>query len=178
VLASPVVSAERGKRIATCTSAASASCILQTHLPRTRAAGASHGYLVFMFIAANMTAKVFSQPSCRLCRSVHHQRDGRVAAQGFGIGAGFVRFVHDALNLGTLDSRELRMQRYRQAIAALVILDQAHQCPYRGILDRGAELFGRVASTPRGNRRNTPPQTTARDWAASLGAFSPKDFPA
>jgi hypothetical protein len=27
---------------------------------------------------------------------VRHQLDGRVAAQGFGIGAGFVRFVHDA----------------------------------------------------------------------------------
>ena len=76
---------------------------------------------------------------------VHHRLDGSVAAQGFGIGAGFVRFIHDALSLGAIDSRELRMQLHRQAVAAVVILDQAHQRPHRGILDRCAELFGRVA---------------------------------
>jgi hypothetical protein len=50
------------------------------------------------------------------------QFDGSVAAQGFGIRAGFVRFVHDALSLGAINSRELRMQLHRQAVAALVIL--------------------------------------------------------
>ena len=77
--------------------------------------------------------------------SVHRERDGRVAAQGFGIGAGFVGLIHDALRLGGVDSRELRMQIHRQAVAALVILDQAHQCPHGGILDRSAEFLGRIA---------------------------------
>jgi hypothetical protein len=45
----------------------------------------------------------------------------------------------------TIDSRELRMQLHRPAVAALVILDQAHQRPHRGILDWCAELFGRIA---------------------------------
>jgi hypothetical protein len=31
-------------------------------------------------------------------RLIHHQLDGRVATQSPGIGAGFVGFVHDALN--------------------------------------------------------------------------------
>ena len=34
-------------------------------------------------------------------------------------GADFVRFVHDALNLGAIRSRELRMQLHRQEVAAL-----------------------------------------------------------
>ena len=33
---------------------------------------------------------------------IHHQRDGSVAAQGFGIRTGLVRCVHDALSLGAL----------------------------------------------------------------------------
>jgi hypothetical protein len=37
------------------------------------------------------------------------------------------------------------MQLHRQAITALVILNQAHQRPHGGILDRCAELLGRVA---------------------------------
>ena len=40
------------------------------------------------------------------------------------------------------------MQLHPQARAALVILDQAHQCPHRGILGWRAELFGRVAQGP------------------------------
>lgn len=42
-------------------------------------------------------------------RLVHHQRDSRVAAQGFGIRAGLVRFFHDALRLIAVGSRKLRM---------------------------------------------------------------------
>ena len=37
------------------------------------------------------------------------------------------------------------MQFHREAVAALIILDQTHQRPHRGIRDRDAELFGRVA---------------------------------
>ncbi len=37
------------------------------------------------------------------------------------------------------------MQLHRQSVAALVILDQAYQCPHCGILNRGAELFGRIS---------------------------------
>jgi hypothetical protein len=91
---------------------------------------------------------MFSQLSCWLRRLVHHQRDGRVAAQRFGIRAGFVRFVHDALSLDAIKARELRMQLHRQAVAAMVILDQAHQCPHRGIFDVNAELFSRIAQGP------------------------------
>ena len=46
-------------------------------------------------------------------RLVHHQRDGSVAAQGFGIRTGLVRFVHDALRLGMIDSVQLGMQLHR-----------------------------------------------------------------
>jgi hypothetical protein len=57
-----------------------------------------------------------------------------IAAQGFGIRARFMSFFHDALSLGALNSGELRMQLYRKTVAALVILDQAHQGPHCGIL--------------------------------------------
>ena len=33
-------------------------------------------------------------------RLIYHQLDEGIAAQGFGIRAGFVRFVHDELGLG------------------------------------------------------------------------------
>jgi hypothetical protein len=39
----------------------------------------------------------------RLGCLIHHQLDGGVAAQGFGIGASFVSFVHDVLSLGAID---------------------------------------------------------------------------
>ena len=54
--------------------------------------------------AANLTAKVFAQPSCWLHGLVHRQRDSGVATQGFGIRAGFVGRVHDALSLGAVGS--------------------------------------------------------------------------
>ena len=92
-----------------------------------------------------MTAKVFSESWWWLCRLVHHQLDGGIASQGFRIGASFMRILHDALNLGAIDSRELSMQFNCQAIAGLVILDQAHQCAHRGLFERGAKLLGSVA---------------------------------
>jgi hypothetical protein len=101
----------------------------------------------FLF-AANVTAKVFSQPAGYLCRLVRHQLNGSVAAQSFGIGASLVRFVHDALSLGAIDSRELRMQLHRQAVAALVILDQAHQRPHRGIIDRVPSFLAALLKAP------------------------------
>ncbi len=58
-------------------------------------------------------------------RLIHDHLDGSVAAQGFGIGAVFVRLVHDALRLSAIDAWELRVKLHRQAVAALVILDQA-----------------------------------------------------
>ena len=67
----------------------------------------------------------------RLCWLVHHQFDGCVAPQGFGIGTGLVRFVHDALNLCAVDSGELRVQFHPQSVTALVFLNQAHECPHR-----------------------------------------------
>ena len=67
---------------------------------------------------------------------VRHQRDGSAAAQGFGIGASSVHFVHDAVKLGAIRSRELRMQLPHQALAAFVILDQAHPCPHSGTPDQ------------------------------------------
>ena len=78
-------------------------------------------------------------------RLIHHERDGRVAARGFRIGAGLVRFVHHALGLGPVEAGDLRVQGHRQTVATLVVLDQAHQRPHRGIRRRGAEFFGRVA---------------------------------
>lgn len=78
-------------------------------------------------------------------RFIHYQLDGSVSAQGFGIRAGFVRLFHDALSLDAIQARELRMQIHRQAVATVLILNQAHQCPHREIRDRGAELFGRAA---------------------------------
>jgi hypothetical protein len=47
-------------------------------------------------------AKNVPAPSCWLCRLIHHQLDGGVAAQSFGIGAGLVRVVYDALILAAL----------------------------------------------------------------------------
>jgi hypothetical protein len=55
---------------------------------------------------------------------VRHQGYGSIAAQGFGTGANFVRFVLDTLNLGAVNARELRMAFHRQAVTALVIFDQ------------------------------------------------------
>jgi hypothetical protein len=42
----------------------------------------------------------------RAARSIHGQGDARIAAQGFRIRTGFVRFLHDALRTVTIDSRE------------------------------------------------------------------------
>jgi len=58
---------------------------------------------------------------------VRHHRDGSAAAQGFGIGASFVGFVHDALNLGGIRSGGLRMQLHRQEVAALFNSNSAQQ---------------------------------------------------
>jgi hypothetical protein len=63
---------------------------------------------------------------------VRHQIDRSVAAQSFGIGAGFVRLVYDALSLGAIDGRELRMAFHRQAVTAPVILDQVFAERFNG----------------------------------------------
>jgi hypothetical protein len=63
------------------------------------------------------------------------------------------------------------MQIHRQAVAALVILDQAHHCPHGGILDRGAELPGLVpqGAVVTGGIRACQQQLGT--GAAFLGAF-------
>jgi len=73
--------------------------------------------------------KVFLDLSRWPCRLIHHQLEGSVAAQGFGVRAGFVRFIHDALTLDAIDSRQLRMQFHCQAVAALLFLVPVYQCP-------------------------------------------------
>ena len=81
-------------------------------------------------------------------RLVHHQRNRRVAAQGFGIRAGLVRFFHDALRLIAVGSRKLSMQLHRQAETALIVFNQTHQRSDRGVFDLNAELFSRIAHGP------------------------------
>lgn len=58
-----------------------------------------------------------------------------------------------------------------EAVAGLVILDQAHQCAHRGILERGAKLLGSVAqcAVVTGGIRASKQQLGA--GAALLGAF-------
>jgi hypothetical protein len=52
------------------------------------------------------------------------------------------------LDLGAIHSRDLRMQLHRQAVAALVILDQAHQCPHRGIPAGVPSFFAALLKAP------------------------------
>ena len=73
---------------------------------------------------------------------VHDQADRGIAAQSFGIGAGLVRFIHEALSLGFIEARDLRVELDREAEAAVVIFNQTDQRPHRRILDRQVELFG------------------------------------
>jgi len=125
----------------------------------------------------------FSMPRCnvtlpkRFCFSLPLVRfqspliDRGTAAPSFGIGTSFVRFVHDPLSLGAIHSRELPMQLHRQAIAALVFLDQAHQCPHGGILDRCAELLGRIAQGPVVTGGMGPRKQQLRVGTAFLDAF-------
>jgi len=53
-----------------------------------------------------------------------------------------VRFIHEALSLDFIETRDLRVDLDREAVAALVIFNQTHQRPHRRILDRCAELLG------------------------------------
>ena len=91
-----------------------------------------------LLLVALIRRKLVSDSWSWLCGLVDYQLDGSIAPQGFRIGASLMCILHKALNLGAIDSRELSMKFNCQAVAGLVILDQAHQCSHRGILERGA----------------------------------------
>lgn len=56
--------------------------------------------------------------------------DRRIAAQGFGIGAGFVRFIHEVLSLDFIAVRDQRVKFDRETEAAQIVFHQAHQRPH------------------------------------------------
>src|SRR6185369_7085674 len=103
--------------------------------------------------------------------SLHRQGNASISAQGFGIRTGFVRLLHDALRTVAIDSREVSAQLHGQTVAALVILDQTHPRPHGGVLNRGAELPGRIVQCTVVTRRISARKQQLGIGAEFLGAF-------